>query len=210
MHWLKRWIGKRAEPEAGWSYPSGLEVIQGALSITVFEHEVETRESAIPCWTFVTDGLLAHRHKELVVTVARSLREHPGAVSQEMAKLLATLHQFAVAGRSVDVGDITVFNGPGPLGSRGLAYISAALLAGVDVPVAALTVIPLMGAEAEVAHRFGVARVIARLALHYRYYPCPPWWLIDARPLGLLAHDAGSGAMGMHRVPRTGCRASGP
>ena len=36
--------------------------------------------------------------------------------------------------------------------------------------------------------------------------------LIDARRLGLLAHDAGSRATGIapgaaHRVPRTGCRA---
>ena len=34
-------------------------------------------------------------------------------------------------------------------------------------------------------------------------------WLIDARPLGLLAHDAGSGATRAHRMPRTGCRAPG-
>src|SRR5262249_11859532 len=128
------------------------------------------------CWTFVSDGLIAYGQKEMVFTVARRPDEQPEAIAREVGKFFSTVQKLAAQGRRVDFGDISVFDGAGPAGARGFAYIRPEALDGVDVPSSAVAAIALVGAEAQNAAVLGVNRVMGRLAKHYRYYPCPPWW----------------------------------
>src|SRR5262245_37841132 len=177
MKWLGRWFGKRPVAAQPWSFPRRMSVVADSLAVTVFEHAVQSLAGTVSCWTFVTDGLIGFGQKELVLTIAQAPGEHPEHIAAELGRLLAMIRQLAAGGRRVDVGDITTFNGPRPGGARGLSYVEPQRMDGVELPVSALAVIPLMGAEAEVAQRFGVLRVMGRLAAHYRQYPCPPWWV---------------------------------
>ncbi len=72
-------------------------------------------------------------------------------------------------------------------------------LGDVELPSSALAAIPLMGVEAEVAAALGVTRVMGRLARHYRYYPCPPWW---DRGRASIAAAAGDDTSILRRLAR--------
>jgi hypothetical protein len=80
-------------------------------------------------------------------------------------------------------------------------------MAGVEAPLSVLAAIPLMGAEAQVARDFGVTRVLARLARHYRYYPCPPWWERGRSAVAALPGDDTSVLMQMEHVRVVGVTA---
>ena len=176
MNWLDRLFSKKTPPAAPWSFPHRIERLTDTLTLTVFEHEITARERAIPCWTFVSDGLLGQGQKELALTIARGPDEHPEGIADEVGNFLVDVHRMAGQGRRVDVGDLTLFGGPGPAGARGFTYLAPDTMPGVDLPLLTLAAIPLIGAEAPLARNYGPARVMARLAAYYRYYPCPPWW----------------------------------
>ena len=176
MSWLNRLFGKKTAPLEPWSFPHRIDGLADSLALTVFEHEMAALGRSIPCWTFVSDGLLGHGQKELVLTVARARGEHPQGFAHEVAGFVTAVHRVAGQGQLVDVGELTLFGGLGPGGAQGVAYIHPEPLPGVEIPLSSLAVIPLMGAEAQLARDFGLARVMARLAAHYRFYPCPVWW----------------------------------
>jgi len=99
-HGMVEAMARRPVPAAPWSFPRRLDVIPGTLSMTVFDHEIQTLGRTIPCWTFVSDGLLGYGQKELVLTVARSPGEHPQAIAEEISTLLASLQPLAAASRT--------------------------------------------------------------------------------------------------------------
>ena len=203
MGWLDRLIGRRAAPARPWSFPCRLVIVPDQLEMTGFAHDLNTAGPTLACWTFVSDGLIGYGQKELVLTVARVPDESPEAIARDIAKLLSTVQQYAARGQRVDVGDITVFEGSGPAGARGVAYVRPAPLDGVVVPSSALAAIPLIGAEAEVAAVFGMTRIIGRLARHYRHYPCPPWWDRSRQTIAASAGEDTSilARLARHRVP---------
>jgi len=176
MNWLDRLFNKQTPSAAPWSFPHRIEGLTDTLALTAFQHEITTRERAIACWTFVSDGLLGLGQKELALTIERGRDEHPEEIAREMGSFIVAVHRMAGQGRLVDIGDLTLFGGPGPAGARGVAYVVPETMPGVELPLLTLAVIPLIGAEAPLARNFGPARVMARLAAHYRFYPCPPWW----------------------------------
>ena len=176
MSWLDRLFGKKTAPVEPWSFPYRIDGLADSLALTVYEHEIASPGRSIPCWTFVSDGLLGHGQKELVLTAARTRGEHPEGFARDVAGFVTAVHRMAGQGQLVDVGDLTLFGGLGPGGAQGVAYIRPQALEGVETPLSALAVIPLMGAEAQLARDFGLTRVMARLAEHYRFYPCPVWW----------------------------------
>ena len=56
------------------------------------------------------------------------------------------------------------------------------------------------------ARDFGVTRVLARLARHYRYYPCPPWWERGRSAVAALPGDDTSAADADEHVRVVGVR----
>jgi hypothetical protein len=176
MNWLDRLFSKKTPPTAPWSFPHRIEGLTDTLAFTVFEHEITTLGRVIACWTFVSDGLVGMGQKELALTIKRGRDEHPEGIAREVGSFLVDMYRRAGQGRRVDVGDLTLFGGPGPAGVRGFAYVAPETLPGVELPLLTLAAIALIGLEAPLARNYGPARVLARLAVHYRHYPCPPWW----------------------------------
>jgi hypothetical protein len=80
----------------------------GALHARVVAHTVETPVESVPCWTYVTDGLLAVGQKELTLTVAREAGENSPPPSP--FGFFETAWELAKSGRIVDVGDFTKFS----------------------------------------------------------------------------------------------------
>ena len=96
MSWLNRLFGKKTAPLEPWSFPHRIDGLADSLALTVFEHEMAALGRSIPCWTFVSDGLLGHGQKELVLTVARARGEHPQGFAHEVAGFVTAVHRVAV------------------------------------------------------------------------------------------------------------------
>ncbi len=197
------------------SFPAKIEIISGSLIATIFAHDLPTADTPLPCWTFVSDGLIAHGQKEMVLTVSRSADEDHREFGAEVLKFLRTVYLLAAQGRRVDVGGFSEFASSGGPGSvRGVGYLRPERITGVDIPLSSLAAIPLVGEEMDAVKAFGLTRVMARLGAHYRYYPCPLWWERkrpvvaahlgdDASVLGKLAHANLPGVSGRiegHRI----------
>jgi hypothetical protein len=181
---------QRAVPSAT-QFPQVVEVITGKLKVKVFLHEVRAGNEVIPCWTYLTDGLLTHRQKEIMFTLRRDSGQMPEDYPREFFRLFADFFWFAEQGHLVDVGDSTLFGEEGFYGRkefRGIGYIEPESLPGVETGESPLLAgILLKNDEAMIAWRLGLTRVVALLGKHFRCYPCPPWSDLNRRPMASLA-----------------------
>jgi len=160
------------------SFPMRVDVIPGRLKARVYLHDIDTRDGLISCWTLVSDGLSAHRQKELQFTVKRAPDESPQDFPLMILDFFKRVRDYAENGQLVDVGGVTEFGPDGFLGRnsiRGLAYLGPQPLKDIDSSSPFLTVIVLMDEELKVAKAFGLTRVTASLGEAYRYFPYPPW-----------------------------------
>ena len=170
------WFNKRRETDnRDVSFPLALPLGVLPVSVTIYSHELPTGDAPIDCWTYVTHGLNAFNHREIVLTIKRESRESPAMYPQEPIEFVRAIVGWAQQGASVDAGDLTTFApGDGPFGGHVL-YMEPESLPGVDVPRGALAGIIVTEAERQTVEAYGAGRVKSRLAKHARYYPCPPW-----------------------------------
>jgi len=160
-------------------FPQLIEVIPGRLKVRIFLHEIEYENEKFSCWSYLTDGLLAQKQKEIIFTLRRDAGQKPEDYPRELLDLFATFFHCAERGQLVDVGQSTLFGETGLGGDRdfrGIGYIEPRGFPGVetkDVPL--LAGILLKNDEAQIAWDFGLTRVTALLGMKYRYYPCPTW-----------------------------------
>jgi hypothetical protein len=137
-------------------------------------HEIETRDGALVCCSYVSDGLSALGQKEIVFTIRGELGEELPDLRPALEWFKAVYH-FSEQGRLVDVGDFSQF-GVGPWGPfAAIAYTQPEEPLAIEAPAALLRGVLLTEEEIEVAKEFGFSRVLARLGRAYRHYPFPPW-----------------------------------
>ncbi len=144
----------------------------------VFLHEIVTHGEAIPCWSYVTEGLMAQKQKEIIFTLQRNKNQKPADYPHAFFDLFKEIYHLAEEGKLVQVGGITAFGPTGFMGQRdfaGIAYVEPETLPGVDAPGPRLAGILLKGDEPEIVWTFGITRVVALLGLKYRHYPYPVW-----------------------------------
>ena len=195
------------------------DLIPGRVSAHVFTHEMRPRTGAVPCLTYVTEGLEAFDQRELAFTLVHA----GGEVPQAPLGLLAQIGQLAAQGRLVEAGGLTELGPTGAFGQpnlRGFAYQTAWPMEGVTLPPRALSMIALFGDEIETAKRFGTLRVLARLGRAHNFWPTAPWCSLDRTSIApptptilenvATAHVAGTSAVldGEHvilRVDRRVC-----
>src|ERR1022692_2821908 len=181
--WFSRAKTKVASTQQGvpsaTQFPQVVEVITGKLKVKVFLHDVRADNEVIPCWTYLTDGLLTHKQKEIMFTLRRDSGQRPEDYPREFFRLFDDFFRFAEQGQIVDVGDSTLFDEKGVYGRkefRGVGYVEPERLPGVETGESPLLAgILLKNDEAVIAWRLGLTRVVALLGKHFRYYPCPPW-----------------------------------
>ena len=160
-------------------FPQSIEVIPGKLKVRIFLHEIKYEKETISCWSYVTDGLVAQKQKEIIFTLRRASSQKPEDYPRDFLELFATIFRYAERGQTVDIGDSTLFGETGFLGHkdfRGIGYIAPEGFPGVETGrVPLLAGILLKEDEAQIAWDLGLTRVTALLGMKYHYYPCPTW-----------------------------------
>ena len=167
-------------------FPQSVEVIPGRLKVRIFLHEIDYENQKLSCWSYLTDGLVAQKQKEIIFTLRRDPGQKPEDYPSELLELFATIFHYAERGQLVDVGQSTLFGETGLFGYRdfrGIGYVEPQGFPGVetkDVPL--LAGILLKDDEAQIAWDLGLTRVTALLGMKYRYYHCPTWSDLKREP----------------------------
>lgn len=158
-------------------FPLTVDLIPGKLKVKIYDHEIHTRAGALPCWSYVTDGLRPLGQKELIFTFSRLPGEEPESYPKNLLHFLNVVYGLAQQGRIVDVGGFTELNDSDLLapGFPGVAYIRGQALDGIPETRDSLAGVLITGDELEVARAFGMTRVMSNLGRAYRFYPCSPW-----------------------------------
>ena len=99
--------GQRAAPISG--FPRTVEVIPGKLNVRIFLHEIEYENEKLSCWSYVTDGLLVHKQKEILFTLRQNPGQKPEDYPSELLELFTIIFHCAERGQRVDVGQSTLF-----------------------------------------------------------------------------------------------------
>jgi len=186
-------------------FPQLIEVIPGRLKVRIFLHEIEHEKETFSCWSYVTDGLVAQKQKEIIFTLRRDPRQKPEDYPSELLELFATIFHYAGRGQLVDVGQSTLFGETGFFGNsnfRGIGYVEHQGFPAVetkDVPL--LAGIPLKDDEAQIAWDLGLTRVTALLGMKYHFYPCPTWSDLKREPVASLRAMERSHLWEIARVP---------
>jgi hypothetical protein len=168
--------------------PRTIELIPGKLKVRIFHHEIKYEEERIPCWSFVTDGMMAHKQKEMILTVRREPNQKLEDYPRQLVDVLADIFDLASKGEVVDVGQSTLFDEagvPGYKDVRGFGYVEPRGFPGVETREGPLlATILLKGDEGPIAWECGLTRITAMLGKMYRYYPYPTWSDLKREPVG--------------------------
>ena len=156
------------------TFPVFLELVPGQLGAQVYYHEIDSPGGSIPCWSYITKGLLTRGQKELIFTLRCEPDEPTTTFPDDPLHVFSFIDQLAQNGQLVDAGGVTQFGESNFLG-RHLAYIHPQPLQGVPVPHPAIAAILVTEDEVSAVQEFGITRLMSRLGNVSRYYPCPPW-----------------------------------
>lgn len=183
MSWWKKLFGSSTVQRAtDLRFPVVVEIIPGGLSASVHSHKVSGLHGGVPCWSYVSRGLRAREHEEVVFTIRRELDEPEDQFPENPLQLLASFHQLAGEGQRVGPGGITEFGSRRFFGHH-LVYVRAHPLDGVTLPPACLAALAVNDEELRAVRMFGLTRVLARMGEAAKHYPFPPW--IERRRAGL-------------------------
>jgi hypothetical protein len=175
-----------AAPAGARQFPVTVEIVPGELSARVYLHEISSTKGRIPCWSYVSDGLRAHQHKEVVFTLRRKRDEADEAFPEDPLQLFATLYRVAAQGQRVTEGGVT------ELGARRffdhhLLYADAQPLDGVTLPPGCLAALLIDDDELRAVRQFGSARVLGRMGQAVTHYPFQTWSERGRRGLALAS-----------------------
>ena len=134
--WLKRANATPPIQESTTTaFPQSIEVIPDKLKVKVFLHEIKYKNETIPCWTYLTDGLMTQKQKEIMFTLRRDkdqkLDDYPRSFLWPFRDHLSLRRK----GDLVDVGGVTLFGDTGFMGHkdfRGIGYVEPQGLPGVE------------------------------------------------------------------------------
>ena len=106
-------VETRIEFADGKELPAVAELVPRSLFARVhLDEQPWAGSDAIPCWTYVSDGLRAHGQKELLLTLRRNDDEPPETFPREPFRFFTLMHSFAEQGRVVDAGDYSLLSAP--------------------------------------------------------------------------------------------------
>lgn len=175
MSWWKKLLGSSKEQRASeLRFPLVNELVPGALSATVHSHKLSLEQGDIPCWSYVSKGLEAVEHPEVVFTLRREVDEPEDAFPADPLQLFKSFHQLAGQGHRVGPGEFSELGGKRFFGHH-LVYARAQPLSDVVLPPGCLAALPVNDEELRAVREFGAIRVLARMGEAAKYYPFPPW-----------------------------------
>lgn len=159
--------------------PVHVPLLPDLLAVRVYAHFHEVGDDLLPCWSYVSDGLRRHGHKELIFTLRPLSDEGKADFPRDVLAFFTDVYRQAEGGHVIEAGAFRRFALPdgfaGQSGLVGLAFVPAQRLTDVNYVDRSLAVLLFTPEESEAAERIGSYRVLTRLGQLHHQYPCPPW-----------------------------------
>ncbi len=153
-------------------YPIKLGIIPSKLAVSVYLHHVTVGGKTVPCWSYVSDGFISLKQKELAFTLQSQEGEETAKFPTQPLQLFLLMYKYATQ-KPINIGDVIKLGEKGLFGFPALACTFPL----VDIPNAPFTrptfsTILLTNDEFLTAHTYGLTRVISRLGFEQKRYPC--------------------------------------
>jgi hypothetical protein len=153
-------------------YPIKLGIIPNRLAVSIYLHAVAVNGKSIPCWSYVSDGFLSLKQKEIVFTLQSQEGEDTAKFPTQPLQLFLLLYKYATQ-KPINAGEVIKLGEKGLFGFPALACTFPL----VEIPNApfsrpTLSTILLTKDEFLTAHTYGLTRVISRLGFEQKRYPC--------------------------------------
>lgn len=157
-------------------FPIKLGIGEGQLAVTIYLHEENSITGKIPCWSYLTEGLVNHNQKECLLTLRINTDEDPNKFPMQPLQFFSLLLKHALQKKTVDIGDTIKLGEKGLFGFSGMAFLYP-LNNPSRTPLRrpTLSCILLTDTETQAALQHGLSRVIARMGYEQDHFPCIPW-----------------------------------
>ncbi len=153
-------------------YPIKLGIIPNRLAVSIYLHHLSVGGKSVPCWSYVSDGFLSLKQKELVLTLQAEEGEDTAKFPAQPLQMFVFLYKYATQ-KPIQAGDVI------KLGEKGLMGFPAlgCTIPLVNIPNApfnrpTFSVLLLSKEEFLTAHSYGLTRVISRLGYEQKRFPC--------------------------------------
>lgn len=157
-------------------FPIKLGLIPDQLAVTIYRHDEQSVSGAIPCWSYLTEGLTRLQQKEILLTLRINPEEDINKFPAPPLQIFVLIYKLATQQKTIDIGDILKF------GTKGLfKYPGAGFTfplnnpTGLPIKRPTLSCILLTVEEFTVAQACGFTRVQSRLGYEQDHYPCLAW-----------------------------------
>jgi hypothetical protein len=158
------------------NYPIRLELVPKRLVVSITQIELLGRGSHIPCWIFVTEGMLAFKQKEFVLALRIDNAEERKKFPKAPIQLFMHLFKSVAQKKRFHIGDVTPLGEKGLMGYMGIGYTHELINGeGLKLPKASLTCMLLTKEELLAARTVGLTRVLARMGYEQNRFPANAW-----------------------------------
>ncbi|WP_455206465.1 TGF-beta receptor interacting domain-containing protein [Kaarinaea lacus] len=158
------------------NYPIKLEVVPKRLIVNVYHHDLPGKGSQIPCWIFVTQGMVALKQREIVLVLRFTKDDDGKKFPKTPLPLFMFLFKALLQKKRFVTGDVIRFGEKGLLGFAGMGFTFGNLTARqIQLPPHYLSCVLLTSEELVAAQAFGLTRVLARMGFESNRFPFNPW-----------------------------------
>lgn len=157
-------------------YPIKLEIVPNRLAVTIHLHDVAAGSKTSPCWTFLTEGMIAAKQKELLLTVKVPQEQDARQFPMQPVSFFVLAYKLALQNKRVNLGSISKLGEKGLFGFMGIGFTFPQTM-NLSIPLKSPTLACLLLTKEELmcANAFGLARVLCRLGYEFKQFPYPPW-----------------------------------
>jgi hypothetical protein len=214
----------KEERSASGIWPKVIKRSNMAFTVHVHSHDlVSPPLGSIPCWTYISQGIVQVNQPEVVFTLRRRQNESEEAFPAAPIEWMRAVYTLASGGLHLETGQMCdlVFDGRNvqirlnrmaltqnpsdwetmrPFGMllHGITLQDAVFqFPNGTIPRDAHHVIGLTHEEAAVARQFGPTRVIGHVGHTVKWFPYPPWVDRDRGDCITMADQAGSVRIGL-------------
>lgn len=158
------------------NYPIKLELVPKRLVVSIYQHKLLGRGSHIPCWIFVTQGMLALKQKEFVLVLRIEEDEDFKKFPKAPVQLFMHLFKAVAQKKRFHIGGVVPLGEKGLLGFAGMGFTHELVNdRKIQLPPAYLSCILLTKEELLTARTLGLSRVLARMGFETNRFPVNAW-----------------------------------
>lgn len=153
-------------------FPIKLGIIPNKLAVSIYLHYITVGGKSLPCWSYVSDGFISLKQKEIAFTLQAQEGEDTSRFPTQPLQLFVWLFKYATQ-KSVQTGDVIKLGETGLFGFPALACLFPLVeIPGAPYTRPTLCAILLTKDEFLTAHSYGLTRVVSRLGFEQKRYPC--------------------------------------